>query len=250
MSLPHFTVALPQRPRVRGAGGASCLGKNVRGLEWPGLGSGLAIVPQEKVIRKWNLDQLTAVFVQGRVGWEKCFWKLFFFFPSLHFPCWDKCKPCLQKHAAGDHISSSTKKCRGAERRGVKRYLLKQRESRGTRLVWQEHQTKYTVYSICLPEMSLPIWAEAQVSAKAFFFFLMLQILVIILIIPTSLSREVTVFVVHIWVRVITLQLEPKLLAKASVSSGIFSTFSFAMRRAANTGGPARRPHPQLGMWQ
>lgn len=84
MSLPHFTVALPQRPRVRGAGGASCLGKNVRGLEWPGLGSGLAIVPQEKVIRKWNLDQLTAVFVQGRVGWEKCFWKVFFFpFTSL-----------------------------------------------------------------------------------------------------------------------------------------------------------------------
>lgn len=176
MSLPHFTVALPQRPRVRGAGGASCLGKNVRGLEWPGLGSGLAIVPQEKVIRKWNLDQLTAVFVQGRVGWEKCFWKLFFFFPSLHFPRWDKCKPCLQKHAAGDHISSLTKKCRGAERRGVKRYLLKQRESRGTRLVWQEHQTKYTVYSICLPEMSLPIRAEAQVSGKAFLFFFFLNV--------------------------------------------------------------------------
>ncbi|KAE8288460.1 hypothetical protein D5F01_LYC12332 [Larimichthys crocea] len=29
-------------------GGASCLGKNARGLEWPWLGNGLAIVPQEK----------------------------------------------------------------------------------------------------------------------------------------------------------------------------------------------------------
>ncbi|KAI4811764.1 hypothetical protein KUCAC02_014640, partial [Chaenocephalus aceratus] len=35
------------RPWVHG-GEASRLGKNARGLEWPGLGNGLAIVPQEK----------------------------------------------------------------------------------------------------------------------------------------------------------------------------------------------------------
>lgn len=84
-------------------GGSSCLGKNARGLEWPGLGSGLAIVPHEKVIRKWNLDQLTAGFVQERVGQEKCFWKLF---------CWGELNPFLQEHAGGDHISF-WKKCMG-----------------------------------------------------------------------------------------------------------------------------------------
>lgn len=79
-SRPYLTMcpALPERPWVH-SGGASRLGKNARGLERPGFGSGLAIVPQEKVIRKWNLDQLTAGFVQGRVGREKCFWKLFHF---------------------------------------------------------------------------------------------------------------------------------------------------------------------------
>lgn len=53
MSQPYLTMclALPWRPWVHG-GGASRLGKNARGLESPGLGSGLAIVPQEKVIRK------------------------------------------------------------------------------------------------------------------------------------------------------------------------------------------------------
>ncbi|KAK2910585.1 hypothetical protein Q8A73_008300 [Channa argus] len=35
------------RPRVHD-GGASCLGKNAKGLEWPGLGNCLAIIPQEK----------------------------------------------------------------------------------------------------------------------------------------------------------------------------------------------------------
>lgn len=44
-------LALPERLWV-GGGGASCLGKNARDLEWPGLGNGMAIVPQEKVIRK------------------------------------------------------------------------------------------------------------------------------------------------------------------------------------------------------
>lgn len=83
--------------------GGSCLGKNARGLEWPGLGSGLAIVPHEKVIRKWNLDQLTAGFVQERVGQEKCFWKLF---------CWGELNPFLQEHTGGDHIGF-WKKCMG-----------------------------------------------------------------------------------------------------------------------------------------
>lgn len=73
----HSTSSETLGPWLGSGGEGNCLGKNVRGLEWPRLGSGLAIVPQEKVIRKWNLDQLTAVFVQGRVGWEKCFWKLF-----------------------------------------------------------------------------------------------------------------------------------------------------------------------------
>lgn len=121
-SQPHFTMclALPWKPRVHG-GGASCLGKNARGLEWPGLGNGLAIVPQEKVIRKWNLDQLTAGFVQGRVGQEKCFWKFF------HFLCWGHLNPFLQKHAGGDHISF-WRKMHG---RGVKWYLLKEKKSIG-----------------------------------------------------------------------------------------------------------------------
>lgn len=88
----------------RCGGGRSCLGKNARGLEWLGLGSGLAIVPHEKVIRKWNLDQLTAGFVQERVGQEKCFWKLF---------CWGELNPFLQEHTGGDHISFWTKKCMG-----------------------------------------------------------------------------------------------------------------------------------------
>ncbi|KAI3361416.1 hypothetical protein L3Q82_013584, partial [Scortum barcoo] len=52
--LPAMEVMTPctstkkgvRRPWVHG-GGASCLGKNARGLEWPGLGNGLAIVPQE-----------------------------------------------------------------------------------------------------------------------------------------------------------------------------------------------------------
>ncbi|TNN41340.1 hypothetical protein EYF80_048489 [Liparis tanakae] len=39
--------ALPERPWVH-SGGASRLGKNARGVERPGFGSGLAIVPREK----------------------------------------------------------------------------------------------------------------------------------------------------------------------------------------------------------
>lgn len=78
--------------------GGHSSGKECWCLEWPGLGSGVAIVPQEKVIRKWNLDQLTAGFVQGRVGQEKCFWKLF------HFLCSGDLNSFLQTHAGGDHI--------------------------------------------------------------------------------------------------------------------------------------------------
>ncbi|CAB1422477.1 unnamed protein product [Pleuronectes platessa] len=53
-------LALPLRPPIH-SGEASCLGKIAGGLVWPGLGNGLAIVPQEKHESHGQVTSITAI---------------------------------------------------------------------------------------------------------------------------------------------------------------------------------------------
>lgn len=123
-------------------------------------------------MKPWPVDSRLC---SGASGPREMLLKDFFFYVL----CWGDLNLFLQKHAGGDHISFEK-----MHRRGVKWYLLKEKKSIGICIVWQEYQTKYTVYGIFTKSVrSNSHWTTVPVL---YIYLPTFHILVIKLTVPTS----------------------------------------------------------------